>query len=186
MIWIVDDDLEFSGLVKQQVLKLFELCHKRVTGTFDGVEDSDNSKSLNTCCFEDSDSLKKLITCCSEDSDKIQIRLFANAIEAISQEEVPELIFLDILLDGPDGFTFLNEMRSYEDLSRVPVVIMSSLNFAGRDLSAYGVVGYLNKSEMTPADVAGYVERYCGLAQNKSDSLAQDKSDSLAQSEEGR
>lgn len=164
MIWIVDDDLEFSGLVKQQVLKLFELCHKRATGTFDGVEDSDNSKSFNTCCFED--------------SDKIQIRLFTNAIEAISQEEVPELIFLDILLDGPDGFTFLNEMRSYEDLSRVPVVIMSSLNFAGRDLSAYGVVGYLNKSEMTPADVVEYVERYCGLAQ--------DKSDSLAQSEEGR
>lgn len=119
MIWIVDDDLEFSGLVKQQVLKLFELCHKT------------------------------------------QIRLFTNAIEAISQEEVPELIFLDILLDGPDGFTFLNEMRSYEDLSRVPVVIMSSLNFAGRDLSAYGVVGYLNKSEMTPADVAKYVEQYC-------------------------
>ena len=88
------------------------------------------------------------------------------------------MIFLDILLDGPDGFTFLNEMRSYEDLSRVPVVIMSSLNFAGRDLSAYGVVGYLNKSEMTPADVVEYVERYCGLAQ--------DKSDSLAQSEEGR
>ena len=88
------------------------------------------------------------------------VRYFTNAIEAMNCQEVPDLIFLDILLDGPDGFTFLNEMRSYEDLAKVPVVIMSSLNFKGKDLSAYGVVGYLNKSEMTPAEVKEYVGQY--------------------------
>ena len=39
-------------------------------------------------------------------------RIFSNAIEAmnaIADGEMPEMIFLDILLDGPDGFSFLNE-----------------------------------------------------------------------------
>lgn len=116
MIWIIDDDTEFSSTVKSLV-----------------------------------------VARCAE---RIQIRLFTNAIEAISCQEVPDLIFLDILLDGPDGFTFLNEMRSYEELAKVPVVIMSSLNFSGKDLSAYGVVGYLNKSEMTPAEVKAYIDKW--------------------------
>ena len=84
-----------------------------------------------------------------------KVEIFGNAIEAISaiNEDMPELIFLDILLDGPDGWTFLNELMSYSDTEKIPVVIMSSLDFAGKDLSSYGVVATLNKAEMTPADI---------------------------------
>ncbi len=45
-----------------------------------------------------------------------EVRIFTNAIEAmnfIAENGAPEMIFLDILLDGPDGFTFLNELMSY-------------------------------------------------------------------------
>lgn len=90
-------------------------------------------------------------------------RVFTNAIDAmkiIANEEIPDLIFLDVLLDGPDGFTFLNEMCSYTDTSQVPVVIVSSLDFAGKDLSAYGVVGVLSKDSMTPDDIKEYVGSY--------------------------
>ena len=41
------------------------------------------------------------------------VRVFSNAIEAmgeISNNIIPELIFLDIMLDGPDGFTFLRTL----------------------------------------------------------------------------
>ena len=90
------------------------------------------------------------------------IRCFSNVIDAINamNETVPELIFLDVLLNGPDGFTLLNEMASYNDTGKVPIVIMSSLDFKGQDLSQYGVVGYLNKAEMTPEDVLKYVRKY--------------------------
>ena len=91
-----------------------------------------------------------------------ETRIFGNAIEAmqaISNGEVPEMIFLDILLDGPDGFTFLNEMVSYKDTAKVPIVIVSSLDL-DRDLSAYGVVGILKKDVMKPEEVYGYVEKY--------------------------
>ena len=92
------------------------------------------------------------------------VKIFSNAIEAMSalDEELPEMIFLDILLTGPDGFTFLNELISYSDTARIPVVIVSSLDFSNKDLSIYGVVGVLNKDEMTPQDIRGYVEKYAG------------------------
>ncbi len=89
-------------------------------------------------------------------------RIFSNAIEAIQalDTELPKLIFLDILLTGPDGFTFLNEMISYPDTAKIPIVIVSSLDFSGKDLSVYGVVGILNKDTMTPDDIKNYVRKY--------------------------
>ena len=91
------------------------------------------------------------------------VRIFSNAIEAmdvISSGEMPKLIFLDILLDGPDGFTFLNELVSYDDTRKIPVVIVSSLDYQGMDFSEYGVVGYLNKDLMLPQEIKKYVEQY--------------------------
>lgn len=88
---------------------------------------------------------------------------FANAIdaaEATGDKELPKLIFLDILLDGPDGFTFLNELASYEDTARIPIVLVTSLDLSGRDFSNYGVVGILNKETMTPSEVRNYVSKY--------------------------
>ena len=90
------------------------------------------------------------------------VKIFPNAIEAMSSidAEFPDLIFLDVLLTGPDGFTFLNELVSYKDTAQIPVVIVSSLDLDGKDLSAYGVVGILNKDTLTPKEVKDYVLRY--------------------------
>ena len=88
---------------------------------------------------------------------------FNNAIEAMAEIDktgVPNLIFLDILLDGPDGFTFLNELLSYSDTGRIPVVVVTSLNLEEKDLSEYGVVGVLDKDTMKPEEIFDYVEKY--------------------------
>ena len=92
-----------------------------------------------------------------------EVRVFGNAIEvmeAISDGELPELMFLDVLLAGPDGFTLLNEMVSYTDTAQIPVVLVTSLDIGGRDLSRYGVVGVLEKEIMKPEDVRYYAEKY--------------------------
>ena len=88
-------------------------------------------------------------------------RIFSNAIEAMNaiNDEIPELIFLDILLDGPDGFTFLNELASYQDTANIPIVIVTSLDLANRDLSQYNVVGILSKDNMTPQEIKQYVDQ---------------------------
>lgn len=97
---------------------------------------------------------------CGEDEE---VREFGDAykvMEEISKGNVPDLMFLDILLDGVDGFTLLHEMVSYADTAKVPVVVVTSLDMGGKDLSMYGVVGVLEKDVMRPEDVRNYVREY--------------------------
>ena len=91
-----------------------------------------------------------------------EVKIFHNAIDAMNDIDngLPDLIFLDILLSGPDGFTFLNELASYSDTLNIPVVIVSSLNLNNLDLSSYNIVGILNKDTMMPKEVKDYAKRY--------------------------
>lgn len=100
---------------------------------------------------------------CAALATKKETKIFSDAYAAmaeIADGDLPEMIFLDILLTGPDGFTFLNELVSYTDTAKIPVVIISSLDLNERDLSAYGVVGVLSKDTMKPKDIERYVEQY--------------------------
>lgn len=88
--------------------------------------------------------------------------IFGDAIAAITavSEQLPDLIFLDILLTGPDGFTFLHEMRSYQDTAKIPVIILTSLNLTAHQLSDYGVAKILNKENFLPQDIQKFVKEY--------------------------
>lgn len=101
--------------------------------------------------------------CIAKAVNKDDVAIYTNAVSAmaeISDGTIPDIIFLDILLDGPDGFTFLNELVSYRDTAKVPVVIVTSLDLKTEALEIYGVVGVLDKETMRPEDVRRYVERY--------------------------
>ena len=90
-------------------------------------------------------------------------RIFSNGIEAMdaisSSAKLPDLIFLDVLLDGPSGFAFLNELISYSDTAEIPVVVVTSLDMK-EDLEVYGVKAVLKKESMTPQEILGYAEKY--------------------------
>lgn len=92
----------------------------------------------------------------------LEIKRFNNAIDAINALEapLPKLIFLDVLLPGVDGFTFLNELTSYPDTAKIPIILITSLKLPETDLSIYGIKAILNKETMKPSEVAQYVERY--------------------------
>jgi CheY-like chemotaxis protein len=92
----------------------------------------------------------------------VKIKQFKNAIDAMNDldEQLPDLIFLDVLLPGPDGFTFINEIASYPDTSKIPIILVTSLELPETDLSIYGIQGILNKEKMKPSEVADYVKRY--------------------------
>ena len=104
-----------------------------------------------------------MVECVARMCGEHEVRTFANGIEAmqaISDGELPDLIFLDIMLDGPDGFTFLNEMISYEDTRKIPIVVVTSLSIGLGDLVSYNVAGLLKKDEMRPQEVKEYVEKF--------------------------
>jgi CheY-like chemotaxis protein len=43
-------------------------------------------------------------------------------------KEVPDLVLLDIMLPGMDGFQVLNKLKGNQQTSRIPVIILSSLS----------------------------------------------------------
>lgn len=91
----------------------------------------------------------------------IKFHYFSNAIAAIEElnQAVPDLIFLDILLNGPDGFSFLNELISYEDTNKIPIVLITSLEISQRSLSQYNIVEVLQKETMSPTEIANITDR---------------------------
>ena len=103
-----------------------------------------------------------LISAIKKGNKSAKIETFRNAIDAMNamDDPLPSLIFLDILLPGPDGFTFLNEITSYIDTAKIPIVLVTSLELPETDLSIYGIQGILNKERMKPSEVTDYVKRY--------------------------
>ena len=93
-------------------------------------------------------------------------KVFDNVIEAVGEInnfEI-EMVFLEALLTGPDGFTFLNEMSSYADTMNVPIILMSAKDFSKFDLSEYNVKKFLNKNTMTPEEIERCVGEFGNVA----------------------
>ena len=93
-------------------------------------------------------------------AEDIEYQIFTDGVAAIQalDTSLPDLICLDILLNGPDGFTFLNELTSYSDTNEVPIIIISSLDLQGQDLSTYNVRAIFQKDTMTPTEVGQRIE----------------------------
>ncbi len=91
-----------------------------------------------------------------------RVQIFSDAISAVANlnQSLPDLILLDVMLNGPDGFTFLNELMSYSDTATIPVILVTSLELRANNLKHYGVREILSKETLTPASLATAVRRY--------------------------
>ena len=80
-----------------------------------------------------------------------------SAGSAISQidNSFPDMILLDILLSGHSAFALLNELQSYVDTAKIPVVICSDLteNLDENSLKKYQVKSILDKSKISPKEL---------------------------------
>ena len=67
----------------------------------------------------------------------------------------PDVILLDILLSGHSAFALLNELQSYVDTAKIPVVICSDLteNLDENSLKKYQVKSILDKSKISPKEL---------------------------------
>jgi DNA-binding response OmpR family regulator len=71
------------------------------------------------------------------------------------KEEKPDLILLDLILPGIDGFEVLARMREESALSSIPVIILSNLG-QKEDVEKglkMGAVDYLIKAHFTPGEI---------------------------------
>ena len=82
------------------------------------------------------------------------VRTAENGLE-ILEKWVPDVIILDILLPGIDGFEVLSRMKKDPGLASIPVIILSNLGQRddvqkGIDL---GAEDYLIKAHFTPGEI---------------------------------
>ena len=77
-----------------------------------------------------------------------------------AKEEKPNLILLDLVLAGMDGFEILKRLKIDPDTSKIPVVIMS--NLGQRDdiekCQQLGAADFLIKAKLNLGDIAGKIE----------------------------
>lgn len=77
-------------------------------------------------------------------------------------EEKPDIILLDIILPGIDGFEVLKKIKEDEKVQDIPVIILSNLGQQD-DIDKgikLGAKDYLIKAEFTPGEI---VEKVKGL-----------------------
>jgi len=77
------------------------------------------------------------------------------------KEEKPDLVLLDLILPGIDGFEVLTRMRKEDDLSSIPVIILSNLG-QKEDVERgmkLGAVDYLIKAHFTPGEIIEKIKK---------------------------
>lgn len=78
----------------------------------------------------------------------------------IVEEVNPDVILLDVLLPGIDGFTVLKRLKKNPKVSHVPVILLTNLG-EGHDLKRgvkEGALGYLIKAHHIPSEVVEKVK----------------------------
>lgn len=76
------------------------------------------------------------------------------------KEEKPDLVLLDLILPGIDGFEVLSKMKEDPALAQIPVIILSNLgqkDDVERGLKL-GAVDYLIKAHFTPGEIIDKVK----------------------------
>ncbi|KPJ57575.1 hypothetical protein AMJ49_00435 [Parcubacteria bacterium DG_74_2] len=77
-----------------------------------------------------------------------------------TKEEKPELILLDLILPGIDGFEVLSRIKEDPNTKSIPVIILSNLG-QREDVEKglkIGAVDYLIKAHFTPSEITEKVK----------------------------
>ncbi len=80
-------------------------------------------------------------------------------------EVLPDIILLDLILPGINGFEVLEKLKSQKGLAQIPVIIVS--NLGGQEsidrAMSLGAVYYFVKSDVLPSEIIAKVNSILGL-----------------------
>ena len=106
--------------------------------------------------IEDDKFLRELIVRKLKD-EKYQIVEASDGEEGLekAKKEIPDLVLLDLILPGIDGFEVLSKIKEEHALSSVPVIILSNLGQREEVEKGLkmGAVDYLIKAHFTPGEI---------------------------------
>ncbi len=124
---------------------------------------SDNKKNVKVLMAEDD----KFIARAYNDGltrAGFSVTMASDGDEAIHKirETKPDIILLDLIMPGKNGFEVLEEIKKDEDMKDIPVIILSNLGQEtdvkkGKEL---GAVDYLIKSDFSIPEVVKKINEY--------------------------
>ena len=86
-----------------------------------------------------------------------------NGLEGMDQIDAyrPDCVVLDLFMPGPNGIVLIHELRSHDDLTRIPVILCtnSASDIDPKALREYGVARLLDKVTMVPDDLVAAVRK---------------------------
>lgn len=88
----------------------------------------------------------------------------AEALQKISGGYHPDIILLDLVMPGMDGFAFMEEMKKKNLMNGIKIVVFSNLGQKD-DIQkgmALGAAGYIIKASSTPSEVVVKVNQILG------------------------
>ncbi|HEK86503.1 MAG TPA: response regulator [Candidatus Aminicenantes bacterium] len=142
------------------------LKNKMKAGPKSQVSEASNVPVKKILLVEDDPLTARLITHYLKDL-QVEIIAFTEAEAALDYlgSSPADLILLDLLLPGMDGFQFLKEVKKRESAREIPVIIMSSISGEKEILKALemGVVDYITKP-FAPRIVNAKVKHYLNLS----------------------
>ena len=111
--------------------------------------------------IEDDKFLRELIAqkLLKEEYDIVEAVDGEKGIKAI-KEEKPDLVLLDLILPGIDGFEVLSKTKEDPAVSEIPIIILSNLGQKDdieRGLKM-GAIDYLIKAHFTPGEIIEKIE----------------------------
>ena len=121
-----------------------------------------SKKKLKKVLIVEDDSLLVRVLYDTFVSEKFDVQTVENGLEVqdIAKKFSPDMILLDLIIPGIDGFEVLRKLKSNESTRKIPVVILSNIDEIG-DVKAGRTLGadeYFIKANVEIEKIVAYVK----------------------------
>jgi DNA-binding response OmpR family regulator len=85
---------------------------------------------------------------------------------ALVQKEKPDLILLDIMMPGIDGFEVVRRIRKIEEIKNIPIIMLTNLGTSDvfvDEAKKLGVKNYLVKYKTSSATLVATIKEELGM-----------------------
>jgi len=100
-------------------------------------------------------------------AEKFKVMVVENGLEVADKVKsfLPDIILLDLIIPGIDGFAVLKGLKEDEKTKNIPVVVISNLGDVGdvKSVKALGADKYFIKANTEMSEIIKYVKDKLGM-----------------------
>lgn len=113
--------------------------------------------------IEDETDLQWLVKHILESDGGFEVRVCSSGAEALHcvAEVAPDLILLDVMMPGMDGFSILRELRARPESAELPVIFLTARPQESDEYLRSGALGVINKP-FEPRGLIAQLRAYTG------------------------